>query len=176
MIPPGSTQANARWFANLGLPLSAADLRHARAYLTALGYGSDIRIEPVAGWREAEQIIRDPNWDRTWWQHEERERQCLMEHARALLGASVLLEQLSAATELADDALHAAAAAAAGRGGDADAALIRAAAGAAAMTLHEAALARLARSGPIHMFMRKYRIIESGRWPLGVLRGVFHLF
>lgn len=176
MILPGSTQADARWFASLGLPFSAADLDHARAYLAALGYGSDTRIQPVAGWPEAEQIIRDPHWDRPWWQREEQERERLVEQTRTRLGDSVFLERLSAATELATDALHAAAATAAARGGSADAALIRAASGAAAMAMHEAALARLAYRGSDHVFMRKYRILESGRWPLGVLRGVFHLF
>jgi hypothetical protein len=43
------------------------------------------------------------------------------------------------------------------------------------MALHEMTLARLAGCGPDHLFMRKYRLFESGRWPLGVLRGAFHL-
>ena len=170
------TRAAPRWFANLGLPLSAADLRHAQAYLDALGYGSDTRTEPVAGWREAGHVIRDPCWDRAWWQREQQERERLMEQATALAGEGALLERLSAATELMDDPLHASAAAATARGDNADEALIRAAAGAVALSLHQAALALLARSGPDHLFMRKYRIVESGRWPLGVLRGVFHLF
>ena len=168
------TRGAPRWFANLGLPLSAADLRHAQAYLAALGYASDTQIERVASWREAGQIIRDPCWDRTWWQHEEQERERLMEQAAALVGECALRERLSAATMLTDDPLPAAAAAA--RSDDADQALIRAAAGAVALSLHQAALAGLARSGPDHLFMRKYRIVESGRWPLCVLRGVFYLF
>ena len=53
--------------------------------------------------------------------------------------------------------------------------MVRAASGAAGIALHEVTLARLAGCGPDHLFMRKYRLFESGRWPLGVLRGAFHL-
>jgi hypothetical protein len=44
------------------------------------------------------------------------------------------------------------------------------------MALHAAALARLAGEGPDHLFMRKYALFESGRWPLGVVGGSLHLF
>jgi hypothetical protein len=65
---------------------------------------------------------------------------------------------------------------AAERDGLADAALVRAASGAATMALHAAALARLAGEGPDHLFMRKCALFESGRWPLGVVGGSLHLF
>jgi spermidine/putrescine-binding protein len=42
-------------------------------------------------------------------------------------------------------------------------------------TLDPTRNARPAGCGPDHLFMRKYRLFESGRWPLGVLRGAFHL-
>jgi hypothetical protein len=44
-----------------------------------------------------------------------------------------------------------------------------------AWLLHEFTLARPVGCGPDHLFMRKYHLFESGRWPLGVLRGAFHL-
>jgi hypothetical protein len=55
-------------------------------------------------------------------------------------------------------------------------AMVRTASGAASMAVHEYTLARLVGCGLDHLFMRKYRLFESGRWPLGVLRGAFHLF
>ena len=30
--------------------------------------------------------------------------------------------------------------------------------------------------GPEHLFVRKYALFESGRWPLGVVGGLFYLF
>ncbi len=173
-ILPG--QADVAWFACLGMPLSPADLRDARAYLDALGYPASTDVRGVASWQDAETITRDPDWDPAWWAHEDAERERLMASAEARLGPLALLERLSAATELASETIHGAAAIAAERDGVADAALVRAASGAAAMGLHAAALARLAGEGPDHLFMRKYALFESGRWPLGVVRGVFHLF
>jgi hypothetical protein len=130
----------------------------------------------VRTWRDAEALIRNPDWDQRWWVLEERERERLMPQARTRLGEAALLERLTAATELASDAIHGAAAIAAERDGLADAALVRAASGAATMALHAAALARLAGEGPEHLFMRKYTLFESGRWPLGVVGGRFCLF
>ena len=44
------------------------------------------------------------------------------------------------------------------------------------MAAHGHALARLAGAGVDHFFMRRYRLFEGGRWPLGVVDGAFHLF
>jgi hypothetical protein len=169
-------QADAAWFACLGLALGPADLREARAYLEALGYPTDTRVTAVAGWRQAEAVTRDPSWDRTWWVREEQERERLMGVAREKLGREALLERLTAATEMASQSIHGAAAIAAERDDIADAALVRAASGAATMALHGAALARLAGQGPEHLFVRKYTLFESGRWPLGVVGASFYLF
>jgi hypothetical protein len=46
----------------------------------------------------------------------------------------------------------------------------------AALPHQVATLARLAGQGADHLFMRKYALFESGRWPLGVVAGAFHLF
>ncbi|HXV07709.1 MAG TPA: hypothetical protein VD791_06745 [Burkholderiales bacterium] len=174
-------QADAAWFACLGLPLAAGDLRDAAAYLAALGYPPSTPIRGVPDWPAALALARDPAWDRRWWDEEQAERARLMRVAEQRLGRDALLERLSAGTELAGQAIHGAAAIAAaiannGRDAVADAALVRAASGAASMALNAATLARLAGQGPEHLFMRKYALFESGRWPLGVVGSAFHLF
>lgn len=168
--------ARAAWFACLGLPLTPADLRDARAYLEALAYADSTAVSGVVSWGEAEALSRAPDWDRSWWTREEEERVRLMALARGRLGSDALLERLTAATELASESIHGAAAIAAERDGVADAAMVRVASGATTMALHGAALARLAGQGPTHLFVRKYALFESGRWPLGVVAGVFYLF
>jgi hypothetical protein len=171
-----SNPGDVAWFACLGFPLAPADQRDARAYLSALGYDAGAEVQGVAGWREAERIIRDPAWDQRWWAVEEQAREGLMAQAKGRLGEQRLLERLTAATEFASEAIHGAAAIAAERDGIADAALVRAASGAATMALHAAALARLAGEGPEHLFMRKYALFESGRWPVRVVGGRLDLF
>lgn len=176
MIIPGAAPPDAAWFACLGVSLTPADVRDARAYLAALGCNEQIEIRTVLGWRDAEAIVRSPDWDARWGQREDDERTRLLRSVNARLGEAAASECLSAATELDQDLIHEAATIAAARDGGADAALIRCASGAAAMALHERALAQLAERGPEHVFMRKYRLFESGRWPLCVLRDTFYLF
>lgn len=165
---------NAAWFAGLGCPLTPSERRDAGAYLAALGYEA-LPLHTVVGWAEAARIAHDPGWDTQWWTREEAERARLMARANARLGQAALRERLSAATGLAAEVIHAAAADAAERDGVVDAAPVRAAAGAASMALHTAALACLAGEEG-HLFMRKYRLFASGRWPLGIVGRAFFLF
>jgi hypothetical protein len=62
------------------------------------------------------------------------------------------------------------------RGGVADQALMRVAAGAAAQACHQAALARAAGAGDDHAFAQKFRLYAGGRWPLGVVGGRLFVF
>ena len=176
MIAVLPDQADAAWFACLGLGLTPSDVRDASAYLAALDYPFSTPVRGVPDWRAALALTRDPDWDHRWWDREEAERVRLMTLAEQRLGRLALLERLTAATELAAQVIHGAAAIAAEREGVADATLVRAASGAATMALHGATLARLAGQGPEHVFVRKYTLFESGRWPLGVVGGAFHLF
>ena len=179
---PGLTEPLARvlpaaaWFAACGLPLENSDLSDARAYLQSLNATAGTTIEPVASWEHAERIIRNPAWDTSWWEREEAERKVLLAQCVARFGEAETLDHLSIAAGIEHEVIHGAAALAASRAGVADPALTRAAAGAASMTAHGRALAHLAEVGETHMFMRKYALFEGGRWPLGIVRGVFHLF
>ena len=176
MTGSASEQLAARWFTRLGLPLSPDDVASARAYLAALGYPSELPVLAVNDWHEAERIVRHPDWDTAWWNAEQRERDRLQADVAGRLGPTRMLECLTAATDLAADTIHAAAIIAAASAASGVEAMVRTASGAGAMALHEVTLAQLAACGPDHLFMRKYRLFESGRWPLGVLRGAFHLF
>ena len=177
LSPVLPNHADAAWFACLGLPLSACGPARCACLSGRRSTTRRTRRSPrLPDWKRAEAITRDPDWDRTWWAREEDERERLMRVARDRLGRDALLERLTAATEMASQAIHGAAAIAAERDGVADAALVRAASGAATMALHGAALARLAGQGPEHLFVRKYALFESGRWPLGVVGGLFYLF
>jgi hypothetical protein len=71
-----------------------------------------------------------------------------------------------------------AAADAAEHAGIADEGLIRAAAGAATQGCYQAALvlAAEAEDQEQHPFALKYRLFESGRWPLGVVGASYYLF
>lgn len=168
--------SSAAWFSAVGLPLDACEVDEARDYLEALGMRRVPRVEPVASWAHAERIIRNPAWDSAWWEREERERRELMARCFSLHGEGAALEQLGLSAGVEYEVIHSAAAVAAARAGVGDPALVRAASGAASMVANALVLARLAGAPEDHLFVRKYRLFEGGRWPLGLVGGVFHLF
>src|SRR5262249_18295539 len=119
------------WFAACGEPPLPAECAESARYLAGLGFGAPA-ISGVASWSEAAAIAQRRDWDRGWWEAEERGAQDLKRAGIAAFGETQLLAALSAVAE-ASAALHGHAALAAARAGVADPALSRVAAGAAAM-------------------------------------------
>lgn len=160
------------WFAQVGLALEQDEQVAARCYVDALGLGAPMGVATVANRQDVESLIRTPAWDARWWNAESAEREQLRTRVETVLGRTAALERLSALASLHNDAVYAAAC----RHLGGDGALAHAAAGAAALALHEHALARLAGAGDTHLFMRKYQLFTRGRWPLGVVHDTFHLY
>lgn len=118
----------------------------------------------ITGWREAERIVRDPRSGQGWWDFEDAERRRLTQETANRVGGDLLLETLTAAVEGHAESTFALAVEAGG-----DEALARVASGAALMAIHNRALALLAGVGADHVFVQKYALFASGRWPLGTL-------
>ena len=175
---------HASWFAMAGEALAEGERADMAAYLDALGLGA-ARIEDVAGWAEAEAEIKRRDWDPRWWEGEEARRRALSQAAQARWGERALLAALTGLIEEVSGTVHGAAAVAATRGGSADSGLIRAAAGAATMAAHQAAIeaaageaadagtgGSLLRDGG-RPFAAKFRLFEGGHWPLCLRDGAF---
>lgn len=125
----------------------------------------------ITDWREAERIARDPRSGQGWWDFEEAERRRLTQETANRVGGDLLLETLTAAVEGHAESTFARAVEAGG-----DEALARVASGAALMAIHNRALALLAGVGADHVFVQKYTLFASGRWPLGTLGTRLTLF
>jgi hypothetical protein len=164
------------WFLMLGEPLAPDEDGQLRDYLRGLDLDARMPIETVRGWDAAGRAIQNPDWDRGWWDAEQRESQRLNEKISAMPAASALLEGLSRTLELSVESVRGAAAAAATRGGCADAALIYAAAGSLGQALYLAELARLAGESLTHAFFCKQALFAGGHWPLGIIRGSYYIF
>jgi hypothetical protein len=156
--------AASAWFRTLGEPLGGEEHADIAAYLSGLAMLAPVHA--VRSWQEAGAVCAQPA--EAWWGAEERERACLEQTARLHPADPSWLEL--------NEALHGAAAVAAARGGCADPALIRAAAGAASYAAYQARLARAAHAAAAHPFLRKYALYCGGRWPLGVYQGRFAIF
>jgi hypothetical protein len=154
------------WFSALGEPLSDDETKEIAAYLAGLGMEPGLPVHAVRTWDEAGELCRTPS-DK-WWRAEEAERE--------RLERAVRLDPADPDWLALNEVLHGAAAVAAARTGCADAALIRAAAGAASYSAYQARLARAARAQATHPFLRKYALYCGGRWVLGVYEGQFSIF
>jgi hypothetical protein len=167
--------AAAAWFAAVGEPLTPGERTGAEAYLRALGR-TGVSVDGVADWARAKALAQAPDWDRAWWEAEERLRTTLLDAAAARLGRVALMQALTRVTVAASDPAHGRAAQSLLRAGVADEALARAAAGAATQACYLAALATAADAPADHAFHAKFALVEAGRWPLGIVAGRLWVF
>jgi len=160
----------------LGEPLAEGDREQAREYLLGLGLDPRTPVASVESFAEAARIISHPDWERRWWDAEQRERERLRAKAAVGRDAGQLLRALSQDAEQVIEAPHGAAAVQAARVGGADPGLIRAAAGALGEALYLAKLAELASEPASHPFFCKRALFAGGHFPLGLVEGRFHVF
>lgn len=161
------------WFARLGEPLAEAERKLVRAYLTGLGLEQGLALETVTDFQSASRIITHPDWDRRWWEAEQRERERLRSELMSREASGQLLQALSRSV---DDSLTAEQGAPLAALGCTDEGLNRAAAGALGETLYASKLADLVDAAPVHPFSSKRALFAAGHWPLVVLGGCFYVF
>ena len=169
------TLARVPWFSDVGQTLSGDERRDVGDYLAGLGL-APAEITVAQGWRAAEAVTRDPGWASAWWDAEERLRVALLDRALTRWGEHPLMAALTRVTDAATRVTYGAATMAAVCDGVADPALARAAAGAATQAAYQAALAHAAQADGAHPFAIKFRLFVAGRWLLGLVGDVFHVF
>jgi hypothetical protein len=168
----GSLRAEVRaasWFAALGEPLTEGDR------VDALSYGGVPYVTLIKSWPEAEAFLKSPDTSLASWDREEALRKMLIARAEALHPERALWTSLTELTTETGDLVHGKAATAAARAGNAAAASIHVAAGAAAQAVYQLAVARLAGESA-SLFESKFRLFAAGRWPLGVMGSKLVLF
>jgi len=144
--------------------------------LAGLHLEGDFRIESVTDFQGARRIISHPDWDRRWWEAEQRERERLRSKAYTDRESVEFLQSLSQSIDESISAAHGAAAVQAARVGCTDAGLIRAAAGALGEALYLGKLAELAFETSSHPFLVKRALFVGGHWPLGLVAGCYYVF
>jgi hypothetical protein len=168
--------AAAHWFAHVGAPLAAIERAHVDAMFAADPLLTDATLDVVADWERAERFLRTADFDSTWWNHEEEERERLWHLALLQHTEDAIARTLADAHAAAIEDIRAAAHAAAARlGFDDDVGIAEATEG-AAMAVHQHALAVLAGEGDAHFFAHKHALYAAGRWPVGWHRGHYAVF
>jgi len=156
------------WFSRVGLPLAVGDRTEIAALLRGHRLLAAAEVGTIGSWVEASEIIRATDFDGSWWDDEEVERERLWMCAAGRLGENALAEKLTKLADVLTQPVRDAAGFAAARAESTDSALIRAASGAALLAAQQSALASLAGEGGTHFFTHKMALFENGRWPLGL--------
>jgi hypothetical protein len=165
------------WYGALGLELDGREELLSENYLLALGF-PDARIAPIMDWEEAANAAANPDWNTEWWEAEELVRVALVSEACQRADEDTVMIALTHLQNQAIEAVSQPAELAAEAGGVRDEELIRAVAGAGAQAIYQAGLLLAAENedDEHHVFALKYKLFESGRWPIGVVGNSFHIF
>ena len=169
--------AEVPWFAGLGLELDGREMLLSEVYLLALGF-PDAHISPIDNWEEAAAAAANPDWNTEWWEAEEQVRVALVSEACLKADEETVMIALTHLQNQSIEAVLQPAELAAEAAGIEDEELIRAAAGAGAQAIYQAGLLLAAENedDEHHAFALKYKLFESGRWPIGVVGNSFHIF
>ena len=165
----------APWFSSLGQTLTLEETDYAKKYINLIGLEA-VKISKITSWVEAENLIKAPDWSESWWIAEEQTRKSLTSCTEKKYGRESVLESLTYITSCVSNIVHGAAAISAALGGMANSGMIRAAAGGATLASHQAALEILANKNTTGPFISKYRLFESGHWPLCLNSKAFYIF
>lgn len=165
------------WYGTLGLELDGREVLLSEDYLLALGF-PNARIAPIMDWEEATDAAANPDWNTEWWEAEEQVRVALVSEACQRADEETVMIALTHLQNQAIEAVSQPAELAAEAGGMMDEELIRAVAGAGAQAIYQAGLLLAAENedDEHHVFASKYKLFESGRWPIGVVGNSFHIF
>lgn len=164
------------WFSKVGQPMPKDLKQTARAWLSGLGFPHATPVS-LRDWREASEAAESTGIDDPAFEAEEQLRAALTDAAIDVHGEDTVTIVLThVAAELGPSIGEAALNASRVWGLD-DIELVNAAAGAGVQACHNAALLILAgRADEDHPFALKYRLFESGRWPVALIGSSMHLF
>ncbi len=163
------------WLSRVGQPLSQDDHELAEAYLNALGFPGS-HVSTVETWEEAAGFAENPDWNTEWWEAEEQLRAGLVTQAAEDIDEVDLANALNhIAGQAAGVATELVSGAAIDAGYDDDE-FVTAMAGAMVAACYAAGLVLAAGAEEDHPFALKFRLLEAGRFPLGVIGTTFSLF
>ena len=163
------------WFSEVSRPLSGETRDVAQRYLDTLGF-PHVDIAPLRDWIEAGDAAETHGFDTEQFEIEEQLRAGLSETALARMSEQALVIALTYVTANAEPVLRARLEEQAGIWELADEEILNAAAGAALLSAHNAALVLAAGADGNHPLALKYHLFEIGRWPVSITGNSFNLF
>ncbi len=166
---------NTKWFFHIGEPLAQNTLGQAREYLDLLGFPESYPAE-VPDWEDAISCLETNDWNSPAWEAEEQLAAALITEALEFIEEDILEVALTNITSKASAIITDAVESASMRWGIDDEEILRAAIGQAVQACYQAALVIAAGEEETHPFALKFRLYESGHWPLGVAGNTLNIF
>ncbi len=164
------------WLANVGAGLTPEAQSAARHYLDALGF-PEVDILPVADWEDAADAAANVGVDSPAWEAEEQMRISLATNAAEVLGEDVVEVLLTHVSALIGKTVRATTEETAALWDVSDEGLMTAVAGDIIRCAHQVVLLlAIGSDEEDHPFALKFRLMESGHWPIGVSGNTFHIF
>lgn len=164
------------WFARVGLPLTPAESTAIGKLISSVAPNAPYAVTALATWHEAAAFVRVSEFDSTWWDQEEEERESLWARVTDTTSETELLRRINESSAGLDAQIRSAAFAAATAAGVTDMAIVGEATGAALLAAQQSALAEMAGEKSGHRFALKYALFTGGRWPLGYHSARFVIF
>lgn len=163
------------WFTRLGESLTRSDIQIAELYTTYMGFPS-CEVGLITDWDVAGGAAENPGIDDFSWEIEEQLTAALYTSALEAVGQQEIGDALVHISAIAGNSAKMSIEESAALAGHSDSALLDAAAGAAVKACYQAALLLASGGDEEHALVHKYRLFESGRWPLGIVGSTLNLF
>ena len=164
-----------KWFHKIGLALDHENIKASRNYLDALGFPEGYPAE-IMDWDDAIACLETNDWNSPAWEAEEQLAASLINSALEFIEEDVLEVALTNVSSKASEHITNAVENASMQWGIDDEEILRAAIGQAVQACYQAALVIAAGEEEDHPFAQKFRLYESGHWPLGVAGTTLNIF
>ena len=163
------------WFHHIGEGLTQNTIETSRNYLETLGFPESYPAE-VVDWQDAVSCLETNDWNSPAWEAEEQLAASLITEVLEFREEDVLEVALTNITGKASEFITEAVESASIRWGVDDDEMLRAAIGQAVQCCYQAALVIAAGEEETHPFALKFRLYESGHWPLGIAGNTLNIF
>lgn len=164
-----------KWFHHIGEPLNNDALIASREYLELLGFPGSYAAE-VPDWDDAISCLETNDWNSPAWEAEEQLAAALISEALEFIEEDVLEVALTNITSQASTYITDAVESASMKWGIDNEDILRVAIGQAVQCCYQAALVIAAGEEEKHPFAQKFRLYESGHWPLGLAGNTLNIF
>ena len=169
-----SSISKIEWFKNTGKTIDDVLKNVIDNYCREIGIND--KIITIQNWEEAIKVINSDKWDKDYWEIEEREKSNLLNMLLKNIPKKDLFDKLNKLTIEATKIIEQYSIASLNNNDIKYHYYTKVAAGAAAISCHQAALALAANKDSNHIFISKFELFKAGRWPLIITNNNFNIF